>query len=357
MEQTTIFNNNSSQPLLKKWREKILRWFRLTNRPTLKVYQGYGTDRELHVFGHVLQISPLPRKKYRGNIWTNTFALIRLFMVKPMPLIKLKLLFNGELVEGESQLDGFFKFQWTPAIMPPSGWHKVQVQVIEGQLKKYYGNIMGDAEIFVPHTGQFAIVSDIDDTFLISHSSNLRKRLYVLLTKNAYSRKPFDGVVKHYQYLALAGTTPLEPNPFFYVSSSEWNLYDYIKDFSKKNELPRGIYLLNEMKRINQFLKTGHSNHGTKFRRISRVIEAFPHHQFILLGDDSQQDPFIYSSVVEHFPSRIKAVYLRNVFKKNTILVMAEIEKMQYADVPVCHFKHSKDAIAHSVEIGLFQIG
>ena len=51
-------------------------------------------------------------------------------------------------------------------------------------------------------------------------------------------------MVKHYQALAHAGTVPHEPNPFFYVSSSEWNLYDYIREFAKKNEMPKGIYLV-----------------------------------------------------------------------------------------------------------------
>ncbi|ULT45467.1 hypothetical protein KRR40_20705 [Niabella defluvii] len=51
-----------------------------------------------------------------------------------------------------------------------------------------------------------------------------------MLTRNAHSRKPFDGVVAHYRALQLAQTTSDRPNPFFYVSSSEWNLYDFIKN-------------------------------------------------------------------------------------------------------------------------------
>ncbi len=159
--------------------------------------------------------------------------------------------------------------------MPAPGWHKVEVYLAEGVVKKYYGTVKGEGEIYVPHIRQYAIISDIDDTFLISHSSNLRKRLFVLLTENAYSRKPFEGVVKHYQSLALAGTTTEETNPFFYVSSSEWNLYDYIKDFSKKNELPKGIYLLSQMKKLSQAWKTGQNRHGTKFARIVRILKRF----------------------------------------------------------------------------------
>ncbi|MBO9570977.1 MAG: DUF2183 domain-containing protein, partial [Chitinophagaceae bacterium] len=307
MDESTVINNNYSLPFFKRIREMLFRWIRLTNRPVVKVYHGYGGNGEMVVFGHVLSLSPLPRKKYRQNIWTNTFALIRLFMVKPIAGARVQLLYEGNIIENTAESDGFFRLQWKPAVMPVPGWHKVEVSLAEGVVKKYYGEIKGVGEIYVPHIRQYAIISDIDDTFLISHSANLRKRLFVLLTENAYSRKPFEGVVKHYQALAYAATITDEPNPFFYVSSSEWNLYDYINDFSVKNKLPKGIYLLNQLKRISQAWKTGQNNHATKFMRIVRILEAFPKQQFILLGDDSQQDPFIYAQVVEHFTKQVKA--------------------------------------------------
>ena len=121
--------------------------------------------------------------------------------------------------------------------------------------------------VYIPYNTQYGFISDIDDTFLISHSSNLRKRLFVLFTQNARTRKPFVGVVNHYQLLANSNTTPDAPNPFFFVSSSEWNLYDYILEFTIVNEIPKGIFLLNQLKRFNQLLKTGQNNHQAKFTR------------------------------------------------------------------------------------------
>ncbi|MBL7699727.1 MAG: DUF2183 domain-containing protein [Chitinophagaceae bacterium] len=326
---------------------------RLTNRPVVKVYHGYGGNGEIVVLGHVLKTSPLPRVKYRRNFWTNTLALIRLFIVKPIPKAKVSLTFRGQTIEQTTDDDGFFRFQWAVDTMPAPGWHKVNVVLAEGVVQRYHGTVAGEGSIYVPHSGQYAIISDIDDTFLISHSSDLRKRLFVLLTENAYSRKPFDGVVKHYQALAYAGSKSGEPNPFFYVSSSEWNLYDYIREFCKKNELPEGIFLLNKLKRVSQAWKTGQNRHKTKFFRISRILEAFPAQDFILLGDDSQQDPEIYAALTEHFPGQVKAVYLRNVFHKNEVVVKAAVERIEAAGIPVCRFVHSADALAHSHAIGL----
>ncbi|MCE3281943.1 MAG: hypothetical protein K0Q66_680 [Chitinophagaceae bacterium] len=340
--------------LWEKMRQKLLHGFRLTDQPIVKVYHGFGNDHMITVFGHVFQFSPIPRKRYSKNFFTNTFALLRLFMVTPYPNVHLKLQWNGQWIYARSEKDGFFKFEWKIDAPLKHGWHDVQVLLL-GAHKESVPTTSGKGVIYIPYSNQYGFISDIDDTFLISHSSNLRKRLFVLLTENAHSRKPFDGVVKHYQLLARAGRPHAESNPFFFVSSSEWNLYDYIRAFAIKQELPQGVYLLNQLKLFKELAKTGQNHHSTKFMRIVRILEAYPEQAFILLGDDTQEDPTIYASIVAHFPGKILAVYLRKVRKKTKPTVLPAIDKMKQAGVECCYFQHSKEAINHSVSIGLIQ--
>jgi phosphatidate phosphatase APP1 len=274
-------------------------------------------------------------------------------MVKPKPDANVRLKYNGKVYETKTAKDGFFRFELEAAEHLAAGRHKVEVELVD-----VYGtelNILakGQGTVIVPYDGQYVFISDIDDTFLISHSSNLRKRLYVLLTKNAHTRKPFEGVVNHYRLLARTGRLKDQWNPFFFVSSSEWNLYDFIVEFSRKNSLPEGVFLLSQLKQLKDAWKTGQNKHSTKFMRIARIIEAYPNQQYILLGDDSQMDPHIYASLVEHFPGKIKSVYLRHVYKKNVEDVKKLTEKIEAAGVPCCHFANSAEAIEHSINIGL----
>lgn len=274
-------------------------------------------------------------------------------MVRPYARAHIKLNWDGQTYETLSEDDGFFRVEWKPVQSLSAGWHPVQVNLVN--ITQGVETILNVAhgQVYVPHSNQYACVSDIDDTFLISHSSNLRKRLYVMLTKNAHSRKPFEGVVNHYQLLATAQAAPDTPNPFFYVSSSEWNLYNYILAFSEKHDLPKGIYLLSQLKRLSQVWKTGQNKHATKFMRIARILEAYPEQHYILLGDDTQEDPNIYAAIAEHFPGKISCVYLRQVEKRNFETVNATIKKIENAGVPCCYFKHSSEAIIHSKKIGL----
>jgi phosphatidate phosphatase APP1 len=333
----------------KSLRKRLMSWLRLTNEVTIKVYHGYGHTQKMMIHGHVLRIGPMPRKKYRRSFIHNTLALLRLFMVKPFAGIRVEMEWENKIYHTTTDVDGFFKFEWTDEPPLPKGWQDVEV-------KAYLGESMisqSSGHIYVPYETQYGFISDIDDTFLVSHSSNLRKRLLVLFTQNARSRKPFEGVVEHYRLLAKSNTSEDAPNPFFYVSSSEWNLYDYIREFTEVNQIPRGVFLLNQLKRFNELLKTGQNHHKTKFTRIARILETYPNQRFVLLGDSSQQDPYIYEAIVSHFPKQIHAVYIRDVWAGNKEKAADVLYKIESKGVPCCFFEHSSQAILHSKKIGL----
>ncbi|MBD0331252.1 MAG: DUF2183 domain-containing protein [Chitinophagaceae bacterium] len=334
----------------KSLKARLFNWLGLTDQTTVKVYHGYGHAEQLVIYGHVLKLGPKPKRHYRKSFIRNTLALLRLFIVKPLPNATLRTEWQGQILTTQAEEDGFFKFEWKDEPPLEQGWHEVTVQLLNNNQEVV---TQAKGSIYIPHSTQYGFISDIDDTFLISHSANMRKRLYVLFTQNARTRKPFEGVVKHYQLLAQSNTTPDAPNPFFFVSSSEWNLYDYILEFTTVNGIPQGVFLLNTIKRFNQIFKTGQNNHQTKFTRIARIMKGYPKQRFILLGDSSQHDPYIYASIVEHFPRQVHAVYIRDIYEKSREKVAEVLTKIESAGVPCCFFKHSSDAILHSKKIGL----
>ncbi len=332
-------------------REWFLNKLQITHRAVVRVYNGYGDEDMLLLYGHVLKQSPLPKKKFKKNFWSNTFSLLRLFLIEPSKGARVQLKWGDEILETTCDDDGFFRFEWQSKTPLTPGWNAVTVSLLSGK----YAGTEGEGKILIPHPTQYAFISDIDDTFLISHSSNLRKRLYVLLTKNARTRRPFDGAAEHYRMLSMGNTTPDAPNPFFYVSSSEWNLYDYILEFKRSYGIPEGVYLLSQIKQALEFFNTGQTKHSGKFMRIARVLKEFPHQQFILLGDDTQQDPYIYHKIVEAFPERIICVYLRHVGKNKKPEVVHLSKEIGTRGIEICYFKNSEEAIEHSKRIGLIK--
>ena len=340
--------------LYQKIQFKLFGFFKLQKAASIKLYKGFANHKSCYIYGHALSLSPLKKKHFRSFFLYNAIALLRLFMVRPIKGAVVILQWDGKIYEAKTASDGFFKFEWEhdKALVP--GQYEVEVMLIRRNTKNVV-KARATGHVILPSSTDFSFISDIDDTFLISHSSNLRKRLFVLLTENAKSRKPFEGVVNHYRL--LHGIDDINPanNAFFYVSSSEWNLYDYIKDFLQEKQLPDGVCLLNQIKTFSKLFSTGQNNHSGKFTRVVKIIEAYPHQKFILLGDDSQKDIDIYSSIVEHFPQNVYCVYIRRVGTPEKPHVLLKQQTIEKKGVLFCYFSHSEEAILHSKKIGLIK--
>jgi phosphatidate phosphatase APP1 len=319
---------------------------------TIRVYHGYGHQKNMVVYGHVIAYKRVLVSKYTNNLLLNIIHLIRQFFVKPIPNMRVQMRWNNQHFFASTEKDGFFKFEWSSDESVPAGWHQIVVNSIDNQGRT---TATGEGGIFVPHATQYGFISDIDDTVLISHSATTGKKLRVMFTKNPRSRKAFDNVVKFYQLLSLAKTTPDLLNPFFYVSSSEWNLYDDLNEFFKHNDLPKGAFLLNSIKRWYQLLKTGNTKHQGKFIRAIRIMEAFPRQRFILLGDNSQQDPEIYTTIANKYSDRIIAIYIRNVRKSKEYATLQLLNNIENKQIIHLQFNHTQEAIDHAKAIGIIQ--
>jgi phosphatidate phosphatase APP1 len=319
------------------------------HRKFVKIYHGYGHMHDLLLYGHVFTRKTVSRKRYSTSLFSNLIYLLRLFFVKPVAHTPVELRWQNQVLEQKTEMDGFIKFEWASAQSVPAGWHPVEVTSKDGDEIS-----TGLGELFVPHKTQYGFISDIDDTIMISHSATVFKRLRILFTTNPHTRKIFDDVQKHYQLLSASNTTPEAPNPFFYVSSSEWNLYDYLTDFFAYNNLPRGAFLLNHVKQWRELLQTGKTKHEGKLIRVTRILQAFPHQRFILFGDNTQRDPIIYKAIAEKYTSRIHAVYIRNVIAANESITRELLNHLQQqTGIHTCLFANSGEAIAHSKAIGL----
>lgn len=324
----------------------------MSNQYSVKLYRGYGHQHNMVVYGHAFRWKAKSKKDvYQGSL-ANMIHLLKLFMVKPYPFARVRLCFGEKMLETRAEKDGFFKFQWSMEGPLESGRHGAKVFLLAE-----HGDVLAEAEsdVLVPDRTQLAFISDIDDTVLVSHSATILKRMRELLAKNPYKRKLFSSAAVWYRLLAVSGTNDRMPNPFFYVSSSEWNLYDNIMRIFEHNLLPRGALLLSHLKQFHEVFKTGKTKHESKKERIARIMRVFPDQKFVLIGDNSQRDPVIYAAIVEEFPGRVFAVFIRNIRKRKSKATLLLMDQLANKGVKSHLFEHNADAIVYSEEIGLIQ--
>lgn len=319
-------------------------------KPILKLYRGYANDQELIVMGHVFKPTTKEEYDFQKRNFRNAKSVIKMFRIKTQPNADVYLEINGERIRTRTLNDGYFKFCIPLNEQSNYGWIDYKVSI------KYNKKDISETGSYIrPHEGTLGFISDIDDTFLVSHTRNPLKKLYILLFKNVNDRKVFADVAPHYLALSSAGrTNENEKNAFFYVSSSEWNLYRFITDFAKLHELPKAVLLLKDIKTsLTDLFITRRGDHNHKFEKIKHILEFYPNLKYTLLGDDSQHDPYLYENICKIFPVTVKAVYIRQTGQEKKQKAVEALKNLEELGVAVCYFKDSSQAIAHSRKIGL----
>lgn len=172
---------------------------------------------------------------------------------------------------------------------------------------------------------RLAVISDIDDTIIETGitggfraiARNWRRVLAELPGERiaAPGADAFYGAIGGGQILPEGETrpgtrVPATRRPFFYVSSSPWNLFSYLVAFKRSKNLPLGPMLLRDWGFDRATLgRHGHGRH--KQESIEHLLGMFGELRFALIGDDTQSDLTAYARAVEHFPGRVAAIFIR----------------------------------------------
>lgn len=288
---------------------------RLGNDKPLQIvpYRSYGTTQRLYVAGRVLKNKLVGRSAASDSRWTNIVNMYKRFESDEVPGATLRLVFKDKEHKIITDHEGYFKYDlftetpidWTDM------WHEVDIELIDAPFYSWQEGLKATAHVLVPPVdAEYGVISDIDDTIVRTTATNLLAMSRNTFFHNAHSRLPFAGVAEFYKSLQL-GRNGKRNNPFFYVSSSPWNLYDVLIDFLDINEIPEGPLLLRDFGIDVNKASSDHMGH--KFHEISNILLTYPALNFILIGDSGQEDPRIYSEIVKKFPGRILAIYIRDV--------------------------------------------
>ena len=336
-------------------------------RLQLDAYRSYGTAAKFYVKGRLLGDRGLQPQTATDSGWRNFRSMVRRFNSREIAGAELV----AELPDGSQHLvstnnEGYFTLILEPHALPvPSAylWYPIPVRVarLPALFAAYQPAVQATASVLVPPPeAEFGVISDLDDTVFETRATNMLKMLARTLLSNAHSRQPFEGVAAFYRQLQR-GRTGRPDNPFFYVSSSPWNLYDMLEEFIGLHELPPGPLLLRDFTLGTPRTTpppgitgsaTIHFSH--KLHEIDDILTTYSNIPFVLLGDSGQEDARIYCEVVRRHPGRVKAVYIRDVqISARALLVGPIIEELKTAGVPMLLVPDYAAAAAHAAELGL----
>lgn len=325
-----------------------------SNRPLqIVTFRSYGTLNRLYVKGRLLKDKKIRKATEKDTVWNNLLAMYKRFETDEVRDAKLKVTFGGQVHFVTTDHEGYFKINLLTedALTWIDMWHEVEVDLVEAP----YGwtpGIKATAHVLVPPAdAEYGIISDIDDTVVKTTATNLLAMSRNTFLHNAHSRLPFAGVSEFYRSLQL-GRNGKRNNPFFYVSSSPWNLYDLLIDFLDLNDIPEGPLLLRDFGLDVNKEREGHMGH--KFGEIKDILLTYPHLNFVLIGDSGQDDPGIYREIVSKFPGRILAIYIRDVQLSDRERIAVRIsEELSTHQVEMIIVDNTIEAAEHAARTGL----
>ena len=318
---------------------------RLAGRPVsrrivISAYRGFGHFQELLIRGRVLIEKRITRADAAEPLWRNLLNTYRRFQSDELAGVRVVASFRDAVVESVTDGEGFFLIRLQPETAVTAGWHEVALLLPDL-------HISGVGHVIVPPPdAAFGVISDIDDTIVVTNATSLLGMARSVIS-NAAARLPFEGISALYRALHV------ERNPIFYVSSSPWNLYELLDDFMRINGIPHGPVFLQDwgVDEATLILQS-HTDH--KLAQVQTIVDYYPELKFILIGDSGQHDPEIYLRVIQTHPGRILAAFIRDVTPDlRDRGVAAIIEEAKTAGVEMLYVRDSADALNHARRLGL----
>ncbi len=286
----------------------IRRWVRATLRrwvpgePVVVVtYMGYVAlppgGPEARVRGRVLRKTVVALAgPVRG--WRTFMETVAWFTTSEVPGVPVEAISDIASAHAVSDDEGYIEAR--VRVSPPTE-HRVGVKLTARRAPDTVAPAYA-----VPDDGRPLVVSDIDDTVLITGVKERLKMVGRTLIGDPTDREVVDGMPELLK--ALVG----DQAPVFFVSTSPWNLYQRLADTLAHHEVPAGPMLLADWGfGSKQMLVRPALEY--KVETISGVLDDFPGRHVVLVGDSGQHDLAAYLAIAEAFPGRVLAILIREV--------------------------------------------
>ncbi|MCL2178319.1 MAG: DUF2183 domain-containing protein [Proteobacteria bacterium] len=277
----------------------------------ITVYTGYSDGRKLLLEGRITKARPQPVVSATDNARKNLKHNLRQFFNKEGEGWPVEFWAGGVHFQARTDGEGYFRVEEEIPGGLPVGWQTVLARTVVspgGKVKPAFGR---GRILTIPPENTRGLISDIDDTILISEVLSKRRLLKNTFLKNPAQRRAVEGVAKLYTEVASSNPKP-EAAPLFYLSGSPRQLYGGLTQFLQRNHFPKGVLLTKRIS-LDSASDAWLNQVAYKTKKIQEIFEYFPHVCFILVGDDGEGDPEVYEGVRKRYPQRVEAIWIRRV--------------------------------------------
>ncbi|MFI1994314.1 App1 family protein [Actinoplanes sp. NPDC020271] len=272
-------------------------------KPYITAYTGYGSPGWARVMARVLLSRPRLARKKREKLrgW-------RSFTTTPVSNAVVRIEVGGIVTETRTDRSGYVDCRVKGDLEP--GWASVRLHC--------EGAAPVDAPIRVIDPAvKFGLISDIDDTVMVTALPRPLLAAWNTFVLDEHARMAVPGMAVLYERLINANPG----TPVIYLSTGAWNVAPTLTRFLSRHLYPAGPILLTDWGPTpDRWFRSGQEHKRNSLRRLA---EEFPDVKWLLVGDDGQHDPEIYSGFAREHPENVAAVAIRRLSPTQAVLAGA----------------------------------
>jgi len=260
----------------------------------IEIYSAYTNSKRVVVEGRVIDIKD---KKDESS------KLIGAFFNDEKKNIEIFLNINQQKYSVKTDKEGYFLFD----LKNLSSLSEKQVIKLETDDKSSLESII----LFQPNSqAKIGVISDFDDTVIISNVTEKTKLLYDTFFKNYKERD----VISSVEVLIKETLRVNNSNVLFFITGSPSQLQNSIHLFLNFHNFPNRVVLTKKLHGSNK--DSLFSSVAYKYEKIVNLIEMYPHIKWVFFGDSGEKDQEIYLKIRKNYPNKIEKIYIRSVKTK-----------------------------------------
>jgi len=275
----------------------------LFSNSNIVVYSAYGNANELIIQGRMQKPREF-RDVNASDSWIRN-AYRRAKEVKADDIKNKEIIanINGNLYVSRGDSEGYFSFDINSSKAFKSGYIDIFLN-IKGNKDR------AKAKAVILTKPAVGIISDFDDTLVVSNVTNKLKLGINTLFKNYKQRKVVKIMAKWFKEI-LAKNPKNSPTALFIISGSPLQLSKAVEGFLNYHNFPKHTLILKKAHGDKKDPLT--DQFAYKVQKIEKLIKLYPNIRWYMFGDSGEKDSEVYAYIKNKYPKKVIKYNIRDI--------------------------------------------
>lgn len=270
---------------------------------SVEVYNGFSNTNRLIIEGRMLHKRSFKEPSKDDGLFKNIWRKVKQFTSDEIENQEIITIVTGDIYKTVGDDEGYFEFDVLLRKPLEVGYEYVKLCISDNsscqqiKLPVFAGKGIG-------------IISDFDDTVVISDVTNKLKLAKNIFLKNYKQRTVVPTMVQRFKDVFSKNSASV-PNMLFFVTGSPQQLYGSIKQFLEYHGFPNSIIITKKIHGDN--IDSLLDQFAYKTKQIDELFTLYPDMEWVMFGDSGEKDKEVYTHFVKKYPKRVRDFYIRDI--------------------------------------------